>query len=179
MAPEITFEPILTSLEKRELRGPSFRERVLVGLDLSGADLRDARFEHTLLESCNLAHADLRGVLHVLQPPPARAGARLGDNRFVGTTLTRIAGLTKDDCVAIQQAGGVFQPQYARLTAPTCPWRDSHFTSLGSSAHCDEPRRARRSSRTTDPVGGSLRATTSRTPSGPAPIGFARASNKT
>ncbi len=56
--PDSPFELILTSREKRELHHELFRDRVLVGIDLSGADLHGARFEQTILESCNLAGAD-------------------------------------------------------------------------------------------------------------------------
>lgn len=113
MVAETTFEPILTKSEKGELRGQIFRERVLVGLDLSGADLRGARFEHTLIERCNFARADLRGAYFVFCDlrRVVLTHAQLGENRFYGTTLSKINGLNEEDRVRIQKEGGMFQPQ--------------------------------------------------------------------
>lgn len=106
------FERILTPLEKRELRGQVFRDRDLVGVDLSGADLRNTRFENVRLASCNLAGADLRAARFVLCAfrDVVLSGARLGRNVFYGTTLTEIGGLNEDARRDVERAGGAFSP---------------------------------------------------------------------
>jgi uncharacterized protein YjbI with pentapeptide repeats len=104
------FEHILSSREKQELRGEVFRDRDLVGVDLSGADLRDARFENVQLVSCNLAGADLRSTQFVLCVfrDVVLSGALLGENLFYGTTLTEIGGLAEDARREVERTGGAF-----------------------------------------------------------------------
>lgn len=115
--PAQPFEPILTPREKRELHHEIFRDRVLVGLDLSGADLRGARFERTILGSCNLAGADLRGAQFVLCDVRSvdLTSANLGENDFRGTMLMDVVGLSKEDRRLIECAGGAFQQAHASL----------------------------------------------------------------
>lgn len=115
--PDSPFEPILTSREKRELHHELFRDRVLVGLDLSGADLHGARFEQTILESCTLAGADLRGAQFVLCDVRGvdLTRAQLGGNDFRGTMLTNVVGLSEEERASIEGAGGTFQHARASL----------------------------------------------------------------
>src|SRR4051812_19313424 len=112
-----SFERILTVQEKRELQAEVFRNTELVGVDLSGADLRDARFESVVLTGCNLAGADLRGAHFVLCDLRyvVLDDAKLGDNRFYGTTLVEIVGLSEDDRLLIEREGGAFQHPRASL----------------------------------------------------------------
>ena len=108
----LKFEPILTSREKRELTGEVFRQRELVELDFSGADLRGASFEESVLLRCSFAGADLRGArfvscdLHAID----LGDAVLGDNHFVGTTLVDAVGMTPTMSRIVIEAGGTFQP---------------------------------------------------------------------
>jgi uncharacterized protein YjbI with pentapeptide repeats len=108
-------EHILTRNEKRDLRGELFRNIELVAVDLTDADLRDARFERVVLRGCDLANADLRGAHFVLCELTSVAfhNVRLGDNRFYGTTLADVAGLSDDDQRLVERVGGVFQPPHA------------------------------------------------------------------
>src|SRR5689334_15306050 len=93
------YESILTKREKRELKGHVFQDQDLVGVDLSDADLRCARFERVLLAKCNLSGADLRGAEFVLCELRyvVLTGAQLGENGFRGTTLVETDGLTETD----------------------------------------------------------------------------------
>jgi uncharacterized protein YjbI with pentapeptide repeats len=111
MSSSIAFERILTTQEKTELRGNVFRDCELVGVDLAAADLREARFERVVLADCNLAGADLRGAHFVLCDlrGVVLKGAQLGDNRFDGTILVEVAGLTTDDRRLVERQGGAFQ----------------------------------------------------------------------
>jgi hypothetical protein len=113
----LTFEPILTSREKRDLHHQVFRDRMLVGLDLSGADLRGTRFERTVLATCNLAGANLRGAQFILCDLRSvdLTNAGLGDNDFRGSMLTDIMGLSDGDRALIQESGGSFQHAAASL----------------------------------------------------------------
>jgi uncharacterized protein YjbI with pentapeptide repeats len=110
--PSDTFERVLTSEEKTGLRGETFRNRELVGMDFSGADLRGVTFERTMLLCCNLSHADLRGARFLLCELHAvvLANTVFGDNRFDGTTLVGVVGLDSVDRALIADAGGTFQP---------------------------------------------------------------------
>jgi len=94
------YEHILTTKEKARLRGQAFKDRELVGVDLSGADLRDALFERVVLRECTLAGADLRGTQFVLCD---FHGVRL---------LVDVDGLSESDRVDVESAGGCFQPTY-------------------------------------------------------------------
>jgi uncharacterized protein YjbI with pentapeptide repeats len=111
----VQYERILTTKEKSLLRGEAFKDRVLVGVDLSGADLRDARFERVVFRECTLDGADLRGTQFLLCDLHAvrLADARLGENRFAGTTLIDVEGLSESDRAIVQTAGGCFQPTRA------------------------------------------------------------------
>ena len=111
------FEPILTSREKRDLHHERFLDRELVGVDLSGADLRSAHFERTLLASCNLSGADLRGARFVLCDVRSvdLTNVELGDNDFRGTMLMDVVGLSEESRTLIQSAGGAFQHARASL----------------------------------------------------------------
>ena len=113
----LTFEPILTSSEKRDLHHELFRDRTLVGLDLSGADLRGTRFEGTVLATCNLAGADLRGAQFILCDLRSvdLTNVNLGDNDFRGTMLMDIMGLSDGDRGLIEGSGGSFQHAGASL----------------------------------------------------------------
>ncbi len=115
--PSLTFERILTPQEKSELHGQVFRDRELVGVDLSGADLRQARFERVVLDKCNLTGADLRGAHFILCDLRfvVLVEARLGENRFDGTTLVEVAGLTADGRQLIERQGGAFMHARASL----------------------------------------------------------------
>jgi uncharacterized protein YjbI with pentapeptide repeats len=117
MRPALTFEPILTSREKRDLHHELFRDRTLIGVDLSGADLRGARFERTVLATCTLAGADLRGAQFVLCELSSVdfTNANLGENEFRGTMLTDVVGLSNGDRQLVQGAGGSFQRANASL----------------------------------------------------------------
>jgi uncharacterized protein YjbI with pentapeptide repeats len=109
------FDRILTTQEKSELRGTVFHDREMIGIDLSGADLRDARFERVVLTACDLGDADLRGAHFVLCDLRyvVLTNAKLGDNRFYGTTLSEVTGLTEDDRLLIERDGAAFQPPRA------------------------------------------------------------------
>ena len=115
--PVPSFERILTTREKTELRGTVFRDHALSGVDLSGADLRGARFERVVFDKCTLAGADLRGAHFVLCDFRCvrLTEARLGDNRFDGSTLIEVAGLTADDRLLVERQGGTFQHPRASL----------------------------------------------------------------
>jgi uncharacterized protein YjbI with pentapeptide repeats len=104
------FESILTAREKRDLSNEVFRERDFVGVDLSGADLRGARFERVSLHACTLAGADLRGAHFIMcdLSQVLLGDAKLGDNRFYGTTLREVAGISDDARLTIVREGGVF-----------------------------------------------------------------------
>jgi uncharacterized protein YjbI with pentapeptide repeats len=117
MRTALTFEPILTTREKRDLHHELFQDRTLVGLDLSGADLRGARFERTVLATCTLAGADLRGAKFVLCELRSVdfTNANLGENEFRGTMLTDVVGLSDGDRRLVQAAGGSFQHASASL----------------------------------------------------------------
>ena len=112
-----SYESILTMREKRELRGQVFHDVDLVGVDLSGADLRDARFERVLIARSDLTGADLRGAqfvlchLHYLE----LTDARLGNNRFPGTALLEPEGLTDEHRLTVEREGGLFQHPRASL----------------------------------------------------------------
>lgn len=110
-------EAILTAREKRELHHQLFRNRVLVGLDLSGADLQNARFEGTILETCNLTGANLRGAQFISCDVRSVDLTRveLGGNDFRGTMLMDVVGLSEDDRSLIHDAGGAFQQACASL----------------------------------------------------------------
>ena len=114
---ESPLEAILTLREKRELHHELFRDRALVDFDLSGADLRGARFERTILARCNLAGADLRGAHFILCDLRSvdLTSATVGDNDFRGTMLTEVMGLSDGDRCVIESAGGSFQHARASL----------------------------------------------------------------
>lgn len=106
------FEPILTAQEKREMRGQLFCQREFVGVDLAEADLRGARFVRTIIDTCNLEGADLRGALFIecdLRALVLRR-AKFGENRFDGTILSDIVGLSDGARLSIERKGGEFQP---------------------------------------------------------------------
>lgn len=111
------FEPILTSREKRDLHHERFLDRELVGVDLSGADLRSTYFERTLLASCNLAGADLRGAQFVLCDVRSvdLTNVQVGDNDFRGTMFTDVVGLSEESRTLIRATGGTFQHGVASL----------------------------------------------------------------
>lgn len=111
------FEPIFTTREKRELHHERFADRELVGVDLSGADLRSTRFERTVLASSSLAGADLRGAEFVLCDLRSVdfSGVELGDTDFRGTMLTDVVGLSEESRALIVTAGGAFQHARASL----------------------------------------------------------------
>lgn len=107
-----TFERVLSAEEKAALRGEHFAGRSLVGIDLVGADLRGATFEATSLVACDLTGADLRGANF------SRCELRgivlvdviLGNNRFDGTVLEDVGGLSRASQTLIEACGGTFQP---------------------------------------------------------------------
>lgn len=109
------FEPILTSREKRGMREQLFRHREFVGVDLSRADLRGTRFIGTAIDSCNLVGADLRGAVFIEchLHSVVLHGARLGENRFDGTVLSDIVGLSEEARLSIELKGGAFRPPRA------------------------------------------------------------------
>lgn len=109
------FECILTGSEKANLREQRFVNRELIGMDLSGADLRGAWFERTVLARCNLAGADLRGARFISCEirDVLLSDAVLGDNRFDGTTLADAVGLAAATRSHIEEVGGTFQPAFA------------------------------------------------------------------
>jgi uncharacterized protein YjbI with pentapeptide repeats len=117
MPTALTFEPILTSREKRDLHHELFQDRTLVGLDLSGADLRGARFERTVLATCTLAGADLSGAQFILCELRSVdfTNAKFGENEFRGSMLTDVVGLSDGDRQLVQGAGGSFQHASASL----------------------------------------------------------------
>jgi uncharacterized protein YjbI with pentapeptide repeats len=114
---ELRFEPILTSQEKRELHHEVFRGRVFIGLDLTDADFRGARFEASVIVTCNLARADLRGAELVLCDLRSvdLTGALLGDNDFRGSVFMDVLGLSDADRRLVQESGGSFQQEQASL----------------------------------------------------------------
>lgn len=61
-----TIRHVRASVQCTSCEPRSFLNRELVGLDFSGADLPDARFEKTTLSRCNFAGTDLRGASFVL-----------------------------------------------------------------------------------------------------------------
>jgi uncharacterized protein YjbI with pentapeptide repeats len=111
------FERILTAREKTELAGQLVHDREIVGVDLSGADLRGAQFVRVVLDHCNLAGADLRGAhfIHCDLLFVVLSGVQTGDNRFVATTLVEAIGLPPDDRAAFERSGAVFRSEHASL----------------------------------------------------------------
>jgi uncharacterized protein YjbI with pentapeptide repeats len=111
------FERILTAREKSELGGRVFSDCEMIGVDLSGADLRGARFERVIFIKSTLAGADLRGANFILCELRfvVLTDTRLGDNRFDGTTLVEVAGLTAGERHAVERSGGAFQHERASL----------------------------------------------------------------
>jgi uncharacterized protein YjbI with pentapeptide repeats len=110
------FEPIFTAREKQELREQLFRQREFVGIDLAGADLRGTSFVRTTIASCNFEGADLRGV-HFIEcdlHDVVMRSAKWGENRFDGTVLSDVLGLSDAACISIERDGGAFQPLRAR-----------------------------------------------------------------
>jgi uncharacterized protein YjbI with pentapeptide repeats len=110
----IAYEAILTAHEKSDLRHQSFRGCDLAGIDLRGADLRAARFDHVCLERCDLTGADLRGAhfLACTLLDVVMTGVTLENNRFDGTVLCGVTGLTEEDWVAVVAAGGAVRPRH-------------------------------------------------------------------
>jgi uncharacterized protein YjbI with pentapeptide repeats len=104
------FEQVLSYREKRALRGKVFSGRCILGVDLAGADLRDAAFLNVQILSCNLADADLRGARFVgcTIRDVVLSRARLGLNVFLGTKLTEIGGLTDAQRREVELSGGLF-----------------------------------------------------------------------
>jgi uncharacterized protein YjbI with pentapeptide repeats len=104
-------ERILTAREKAELRGAVFRDRDMVGVDLSGADLRGTRFERVRLTDCSLAGADLRGAQFLLCELRfvLLARVQLEDTRFPGTTVVEPGDLDEQGRLLIEREGGSFQ----------------------------------------------------------------------
>jgi uncharacterized protein YjbI with pentapeptide repeats len=107
-----TFERILTDEEKAALRGESFANRDLVGVDLSRADLRGARFEKTLFVRCSFEGADLRGAHFNLCELRGviLVDAVFGENRFDGTTIVEPVGLESAARALLESSGATFQP---------------------------------------------------------------------
>ena len=112
MKDRVSLEVILTSAEKRELRDGALCRRDLTGMDLTGADWRNARLEDVFLERCDLTGADLRGARFVMCDfdRVVLTRVRLGCNCFDGTLFRRVIGLTDEDGAAIVRAGGFLQP---------------------------------------------------------------------
>ncbi len=117
MKSDTPFESILTAGEKRELRAAVFRDQSLVGVDLSGADFRGARFERVQFEACDLTGADLRGAHFVrcVFRSVLMTSARLGGNRFDGSVLIQIVGLSEEDRLWIEHEGGTFRHLHANF----------------------------------------------------------------
>ena len=85
--------------------------REFVGVDFSAADLRDARFERTVLDRCNLMGADLRGAKFILCELRSviLVEARFEDSRFDGTTFVDALGLADASRVLIERAGHILR----------------------------------------------------------------------
>jgi uncharacterized protein YjbI with pentapeptide repeats len=107
-----TFERIMTTGEKAALRGEVFASCELVGVDLSGADLREACFERARLIRCDLSGADLRGARFTLCNLRGLVveNAVFGENRFDGTILEEVVGLSSNTQELVVRGGGTFQP---------------------------------------------------------------------
>lgn len=103
------------TLDRIASREGHVQSRTLVDIDLSGADLRGARFESTVLIRCNLAGADLRGARFTLCElyGVVLTDAVFGDNRFDGTMFVDVIGVAEPRRALIQQDGGTFQPPRA------------------------------------------------------------------
>jgi len=73
--------------------------------------LRGTRFERVQLEACDLTGADLRGAHFVrcALRSVLLTNARLGGNRFDGSVLTQVVGLSEEDRRSIEHDGGTFQ----------------------------------------------------------------------
>jgi uncharacterized protein YjbI with pentapeptide repeats len=110
-------EHVLTAQEKTTLRGELFINRELVGLDLSGSDLRDARFEHMVLNECSLAGADLRGArfVHCHLRGVDLSGALLSESRFDGTMFDDSVVMMASDRAHIECTGGTFRHAHSSL----------------------------------------------------------------
>jgi uncharacterized protein YjbI with pentapeptide repeats len=111
------YEAILTPTEKSELREEVFRDRALVGMDFTGADLSGARFVRMLIVRCSFRGADLRGAHFVmcdLREVDVHE-AKLGDNRFYGTTMRGVTGLSDEDKREVVAKGAVIQHAHASL----------------------------------------------------------------
>jgi uncharacterized protein YjbI with pentapeptide repeats len=115
---ESFFERIFTNEEKAALKGEVFLCSELVGVDLSGADLRKTSFERATLSGCNLSGADLRGAWFIsseLRCVNLR-DAIFGDgNRFDGTLFIDVVGIAPEAREHIERTGGTFQPAHASL----------------------------------------------------------------
>jgi uncharacterized protein YjbI with pentapeptide repeats len=109
------FERVLTGQEKQELQQAVFRNRELVGIDLTHADLRGACFEGVILDRCDLTGADLRGARFILCElrDVVMAETQLGETRFDGTMLQGVVGLSESERLAVVRGGGVEQPPHA------------------------------------------------------------------
>jgi uncharacterized protein YjbI with pentapeptide repeats len=109
------FERVLTEQEKQELQQAVFRNRELVGMDLTHADLRGARFEGVVLERCDLTGADLRGARFILCElrDVVMVETQLAETCFDGTMLLGVLGLSEPERLEVVRGGGVEQPSRA------------------------------------------------------------------
>ena len=111
------FEQVFSKAEKAALDGDLFLNYELVGIDLAGANLRGAHFERMTLVGCDFSGADLRGAS--FQDCELRAvvlaDAIFEDNRFEGTRLIDVHGLSLPAEARIREGGGTFPPAHASL----------------------------------------------------------------
>ena len=101
---------VFTSAEKALLRHEIFRDAYLDDVDFSGADLKDSRFERASLCRADFSKADLVGTEFTeCDLRGARFdGAHLTNCRFARSWLTGAIGLSREQRVAIESAGGQF-----------------------------------------------------------------------
>jgi len=118
MSENTSFEPILTSREKRELCGEVFSRRKFVSVDLAGARTCRPRVSRRSYSSAatwraptcgggRFIRSELREVL--------MTNATLGDTRFDGTSLRGVLGHSEERGLTIVRQGGLVQPRRASL----------------------------------------------------------------
>ena len=102
---------------RRSLRGRIYRSESLDGADFSNTDLRGARFEYASLRESTFAGADLRAVdfLNCDLAGASLENVLLGGNRFDGSRLTDVVGLSDEQAdYAVRRGASVATDGTAR-----------------------------------------------------------------
>lgn len=101
---------ILTTEEKQQLARSTFSKTDLSGVDFSGADLRQARFDQVCLLGADFSRADLRRAefLDCDLRGASFTQARWGENVLHQSLFSRAKGVTREEALYIQCCGGTF-----------------------------------------------------------------------